>query len=78
MKVEFDRHAIRRMKERRITDVEVKLTVEHPEYLEQTIKGRINAFKQIDKRFLRVTYRRDGDGILVITAVIRRKPFKRR
>ena len=76
--LKFDRHAKRRMKEREVMEEEVELTINIPDFNEQSIKGRTNAFKFINDRFLRVTYREELDHILIITVTMRKKPFKER
>ena len=71
----FDRHANKRMKERKVTEKEVEFVLENPDYSEKSIKQRYNAFKLLNGRYLRVTYKRELDHTLVITVVIRKKPF---
>jgi len=73
--IKYDRHARRRMKDRRVIDDEVKSAIENADFLEQSIKGRFNAFKFINGRYLRVTFKEEPDHILVITVTIRKKPF---
>ncbi|MBI2849280.1 MAG: DUF4258 domain-containing protein [Chloroflexi bacterium] len=71
----FDRHARRRMKERGIPVEEVVLAIGKPDKTESTLKGRWNAFKQLEpQKAIRVTYLEQEDSILVIT-VVRRKRF---
>ncbi len=74
--IKYDRHAKRRMKDRHVIDDEVKSAIEDADFLEQSIKGRLNAFKFINGRYLRVTFKEEPDHILVITVTIRKKPFK--
>lgn len=74
--IRFDRHAKRRMKEREVAEEEAELTIKEPEYVEPSVKGRMNAFKFIGGRFLRVTFKEESDHILVITVTMRKKPFK--
>jgi hypothetical protein len=64
------------MKDRHVHDDEVRVAIENPDFLEQSVKGRINAFKFLNKRYLRVTFKKELDHILVITVTIRKKPFK--
>ena len=45
------------MKWRRISEEEVFLTLENPNRVEESIKGRKNAYKSIGKRYLKVTYK---------------------
>ncbi|MBI5194669.1 MAG: DUF4258 domain-containing protein [Nitrospirae bacterium] len=74
--IKYDRHAKRRMKERRVKEEEAEITLREPEYIEPSIKGRINAFKFINNRFLRVTFKEESEQILVITVTMRKKSFK--
>jgi hypothetical protein len=74
--IKYDRHAKRRMKDRHVIDDEVKSAIEDADFLEQSIKGSLNAFKFINGRYLRVTFKEEPDHILVITVTIRKKPFK--
>jgi hypothetical protein len=74
--IRYDRHARRRMKERGVTEEETEMTINNPEHMESSIKGRKNAYKFIGYRFLRVTFREENDHILVITVTLRKRPFK--
>jgi hypothetical protein len=74
--IRYDRHARRRMKERGVTEEEAETTINNPEHMESSIKGRKNAYKFIGYRFLRVTFREENDHILVITVTLRKRPFK--
>jgi hypothetical protein len=71
--VKYLRHARNRMRRHEISEAEVESTIENPEFMEPSIEGRINAWKEISAKFLRVTYKEETDGILVITAVKKRK-----
>ena len=73
MTIRFDRHAKRRMKWRRISEKEVYLTLENPDKIEESIKGRINAYKIIDQRHIKVTYKKISEEILVISVVDKSK-----
>ncbi len=53
MKVKFSRHARRQMKWREITERNVRGVINDPEKLEDTVKGRKNAFKRIEDRLLK-------------------------
>ena len=70
-KIKFDRHAMRRMKWRKISDEEVTSVVLSPDYKESTIKSRFNAFKKIADRTIKVNYKESDDEIYVITAVVK-------
>jgi len=73
--IKYDRHAKRRMKDRHVIEDEVKSAIEDPDFLEQSIKGRLNAFKFINGRYLRVTFKEEPEHIFIITVTIRKKPF---
>lgn len=74
--VRYDRHARGRMKERGVTEGEADTAIREPDYTEQSVKGRTNAYKFIGGRFLRVTFKEEAEDILVITVTIRKKPFR--
>ena len=76
MRVAYDRHAKRRMQEREVSEEEAEAVMSNPDFSEQSVKGRTNAFKFINGRYLRVTFREESDNVLVITVTIRKKPFK--
>lgn len=74
--VRYDRHARRRMKERGVIESEADTVIKEPDYVEQSVKGRTNAYKFIGGRFLRVTFKEESGNILVITVTIRKNPFR--
>jgi hypothetical protein len=67
--IKYDRHARRRMKWRRIVEDEVTIIPSSPDKTEQSIKGRINVYKTIGPRYIKVTYKEFSDEILVISVV---------
>jgi hypothetical protein len=67
--IKFDRHAKRRMKWRRISEEEVYLTLNTPDKLEESIQGRMNTYKSIGQRYIKVTYKKFLEEILVISVV---------
>ncbi len=67
--IRYDRHARRRMKWRRISDSNVEETLNSPDKIESTFVGRMNAFKRIGERLIKVTYRESDNEVLVISAV---------
>jgi len=69
MKIKFSRHAKRQMKWRKISENELRATVTNPDKLEDTIKGRKNAFKNMGGRLLKITYKPEDDTLLIITAL---------
>ena len=73
MNIIISRHAQRQMKWRKIVEAEVKSTIADPDMLQDAIKERKNAFKTLGGRLVKVTYGREGDDIVVVTAVIKRE-----
>ena len=71
MKIRFSRHAKRQMKWRKLSENDVLSAVKEPDDIENTIKGRKNAFKNFEKGVLRVTYKKDGDQVVIITALVK-------
>ncbi|MEW6274069.1 MAG: DUF4258 domain-containing protein [Bacillota bacterium] len=67
--IKYTRHAKRRMKWRKITEEEVRLTLLNPDQTEDSIKGRINACKTIGFKYIKVTYKEWLNEILIISVV---------
>lgn len=64
------------MKERAATSGEVEEVLKNPGRLEPSVKGKYNAFKFVNGRFVRVTYQELADHLLVITVVVRKRSFQ--
>ncbi len=45
------------------------LTLSNPDKTEQSIKGRVNVYKTIGTRYIKVTYKEFSDEILIISVV---------
>lgn len=71
----YDRHARRRMKERGAGETEVESVISDPDLLLPSVKDRMNAFRWLNGRHLRVTFKEETDTILVITVAVRKRPF---
>jgi len=71
MKIRFSRHARKQMKWRRIGEGEVQETITDPEKVEDTVKERKNAFKEVGGRLLKIIYRIEKDEAVVITATVK-------
>ena len=67
--IRFDRYAKKRMKWRKIFEDEVYSVINEPDKTEQSIKGRINLYKRIGQRYLKVTYKEFSEEILIISVV---------
>ena len=70
--IRFDRHARRRMKWRKISEEEVIATLTKPDNKELTVNGRTNAFKEIEGRNIKITYKETEKEMYIITAVIKK------
>jgi len=57
------------MKWRKIAQGEIEMAINSPDRLEDTRKGRNNAFKTTQGRLLKITYKPEGDDVIVITAM---------
>ncbi len=68
-KIIFSRHAKRRMRWRKISEEEVKTTILKPEKIEESKSGRKNAFKHVDRKWIKVTFIEESDSINIITAL---------
>jgi len=71
--IRYTRHAKNRKRWHRISDQQIELCLSDPEWTERSIYGRINAWKRIGDRFLKVTYIEEENGFLIISAVFKRK-----
>lgn len=69
MEIRFCRHARRQMKWRKITEEEVRTAITNPDTIADIKKGRRNAFKTIEGRLLKITYKPEGEDVIVITAM---------
>jgi hypothetical protein len=65
----YDRHAIRRMKWRNISREEIEAVMAHPDNVERAQHGRLNAFRRLGNRNLKVTYKELPEEFLIISAV---------
>ena len=74
--IRYVRHARNRMRLYDISDAEVELAIQHPEYLEHSREGRLNAWKELSGRFLRVTYNEEENGLIIISAVRKRRGWR--
>jgi hypothetical protein len=69
--MKFSRHARRQMKWRKISEDDIGEVVKKPDYFEYSVQGRINAFKMIQGRLLKITYKVEDNEIIVITAMVK-------
>jgi hypothetical protein len=72
----YTRHAKNRMRWHRIIETEVESALKAPEFLETSVENRLNAWVKISDKFLRVTYKEEGDRLLVISSVKKNKGWR--
>ena len=68
MSIKFTKHALQRIKKRKISKDEILDTINNPDLLEKDLYGNSVAQKRIESRLLRVFYFSEGDAKIVITA----------
>jgi hypothetical protein len=73
VEIYFSRHAKKQMKWRGITEEEVRKTILYPEEVKDSVKGRKNAFKHIEQKWLKVTFKQEIDRVAIITALDKNK-----
>jgi len=59
------------MKWRMITEDDVKLTINSPDRVEDTIRGRKNVYKMLEGRTLKITYTQEDQDLVVVTAMVK-------
>ncbi len=65
-----------RMRMYDITEAEVDSAIERPDFTEPSVEGRVNVWKKVDDKFLRVTLKDEQRRVLIITAVKKRKGWR--
>jgi hypothetical protein len=65
----FSRHARRQMKWRRVSEAEVVSVLDAPDQVESSQEKRINLFKLLSGRLLKVTYIEENGNMVVITVI---------
>ena len=69
MQIKYTRHARRRMRWRKISELEVEQTLKNPDKIDFQQEGRKNAFKRLGLRYIRVTYCEQGNSQVIISVV---------
>ena len=57
------------MKWRKITEEGIRSVITNPDKIEDIKKGRKNAFKTMEGRLLKITYKPEDNDVIVITAM---------
>lgn len=69
MKFDYTRHVRSRMRWRKISPKEVEETILHPDKTEKSIYQRVNVYKILGKKYLKVTFVKEKDKIVIISVV---------
>ena len=69
MEIHISRHAKRRMKERKIPIDAIVEAIEDPEEVAPSINGRLNYFKTVGGKHIKVTCKENIGEIIVVTVI---------
>ena len=61
------------MKWRNVSATETIAVLEQPDREEKSTSNRINAYRLLNDRFLKVTYKREGSDVVVVTVFERER-----
>ena len=73
MNIRFSRHARRQMKWRRISEEDVFKVLDDPDQVEGSIRDRKNAYKSLEGRLLKVTYKEEDSETTIFTVIEKEK-----
>lgn len=74
--IKYTRHAKNRMRLHRITEAEIESAINNPDFIEPSPEGKLNVWKKVSEKYLRVTFKEDAGKVLVITAVKKKKGWR--
>jgi len=74
--IRFTRHAKNRMRLHRISEKDVLLVLESPDFSESDAGDHLNIWKKMDDRYIRVTVNEEHGQVIVITAVKKKRGWK--
>ena len=69
MKLVYSEHAIKRMKQRGITELEIKYMLEHPTYVKKTFEDRKEAVGIIKNRMIKIVFFETESYLKIITII---------
>jgi len=69
MKIVYSEHAEKRMKQRGITELEIKHILEYPAYIKKSFEGTKEAVGEINKRLVKIKFIEMENYIKVITVM---------
>jgi len=69
----YSRHARNRLRLWRLNPDVVADVINEPEAVTPSVRGRCNAWKRVERRWVRVTFVDEGAEIAVVTVTVRRQ-----
>ena len=69
MKLVYSDHAVRRMKQRGITEIEIEYVLVHPTYVKKTFEGRKEAMGIVKGRIIKVVFFEIEKYLKIITII---------
>lgn len=74
--IKYTRHAKNRMRLHRATEAEIESAINNSDFIEPSTEGKLNAWKKVSEKYLRVTFKEEGENFLIITAVKKKKGWR--
>jgi len=69
MDIIYSNHALRRLKQRGITQIEIEHILNYPYYIKKMFKKRKSAVGEVNKRIIKVVYIEKKNYINIITVI---------
>jgi len=60
----------------RITEAEIESSIDNSDFIEPSSEGKLNAWKRVSGKYLRVTFKEEAGKVLIITAVKKKKGWR--
>ena len=67
MKIVYSEHAIKRMKQRGVTDLEIEHILKYPSYIKKSFEGTKEALGEVNNRSIKIKFVKIGNYIKIIT-----------
>jgi hypothetical protein len=74
--IKYTRHAKNRMRLHRLTEAEIESAIDNSDFIEPSSEGKLNAWKKVSEKYLRVTFKEEAGKVLIITAVKKKKGWR--
>ncbi len=69
MRVVYSDHALKRMKQRGITELHVEHVLNYPTYVRKSFEGRKEAVGQVEYRFIKIVFVEIENYLKIITII---------